>query len=63
MPNCPCCSDELLHYVHGTSIYWFCRSCWQEMPVLVTDDKQVERYCLPPLHTRSLESSIGLNQL
>ncbi len=34
MPQCPCCSDSLLHHIRGTENYWFCRSCWQEMPVL-----------------------------
>jgi hypothetical protein len=32
MDTCPCCSDTLLrHFDHG-SLYWFCRSCWAEMP-------------------------------
>jgi hypothetical protein len=34
MPQCPCCSDSLLHHIRGTESYWFCRSCWQEMPIL-----------------------------
>ena len=34
MPLCPCCSDSLLHHIRGAENYWFCRSCWQEMPVL-----------------------------
>ena len=34
MPQCPCCSDSLLHHIRGAENYWFCRSCWQEMPVL-----------------------------
>ncbi|MBO1057964.1 MAG: hypothetical protein HEQ27_16165 [Dolichospermum sp. JUN01] len=34
MPQCPCCSDFLLHHIRGAENYWFCRSCWQEMPVL-----------------------------
>lgn len=32
MDTCPCCSDTLLrHFDHG-ALYWFCRSCWAEMP-------------------------------
>jgi hypothetical protein len=32
MDTCPCCADVLLrHFDHG-SLYWFCRSCWAEMP-------------------------------
>jgi ribosomal protein L37AE/L43A len=34
MPHCPCCSDSLLPHIRGGENYWFCRSCWQEMPVL-----------------------------
>ncbi|MBE9233177.1 hypothetical protein IQ231_16220 [Cuspidothrix issatschenkoi LEGE 03284] len=34
MPYCPCCTDSLLHHIRGSESYWFCRSCWQEMPVL-----------------------------
>jgi hypothetical protein len=32
MDTCPCCADTLLrHFDHG-ALYWFCRSCWAEMP-------------------------------
>lgn len=34
MTNCPCCSDKLIRHIRGHEIYWFCRTCWQEMPVL-----------------------------
>lgn len=34
MTNCPCCSDQLLRHIRGHEIHWFCRTCWQEMPVL-----------------------------
>ncbi len=34
MPHCPCCTDSLLHHIRGSESYWFCRTCWQEMPVL-----------------------------
>ena len=34
MTNCPCCSDRLLQHIYGHEIHWFCRTCWQEMPVL-----------------------------
>ncbi|ARV59256.1 hypothetical protein BZZ01_12015 [Nostocales cyanobacterium HT-58-2] len=33
MNNCPCCSRPLLRHIRHQEIYWFCRSCWQEMPV------------------------------
>ena len=32
MDTCPCCSDVLLRHVDHGSLYWFCRSCWAEMP-------------------------------
>ncbi|MBD2775226.1 hypothetical protein [Iningainema tapete] len=34
MNNCPTCDTVLLRHVRETGVYWFCRSCWQEMPVL-----------------------------
>ena len=34
MHNCPCCADLLLPHIRNHEIYWFCRTCWQEMPVL-----------------------------
>lgn len=32
--NCPCCSSPMLHHLRHRQEYWFCRKCWQEMPVL-----------------------------
>ncbi|NJR49601.1 MAG: hypothetical protein HC780_08510 [Leptolyngbyaceae cyanobacterium CSU_1_3] len=32
MSTCPCCSDVLLRHIQHGSVYWFCRSCWAEMP-------------------------------
>jgi hypothetical protein len=29
---CPCCSRLMLRHIERDRIYWFCRSCWQEMP-------------------------------
>jgi hypothetical protein len=34
MNSCPCCSNQLLRHVRGNEIYWFCRNCWQQMPVM-----------------------------
>ena len=31
---CPCCSDKLIHHIGHHRDYWFCRACWQEMPVI-----------------------------
>lgn len=33
MNYCPCCSGVLLQHVRGSEITWFCRHCWQDMPV------------------------------
>ncbi|MFN6473148.1 MAG: hypothetical protein RMY36_026260 [Nostoc sp. SerVER01] len=33
MNYCPCCSGLLLEHLRGRETYWFCRHCWQEMPV------------------------------
>jgi hypothetical protein len=33
MNYCPCCKDILLSHADASGIYWFCRSCWQAMPV------------------------------
>lgn len=32
--TCPCCSDSMLRHIRHQQVYWFCRSCWQEMPFL-----------------------------
>lgn len=33
MNTCPCCSDVLLRHFKNHREYWFCRHCWQEMPL------------------------------
>ncbi|MCF4969659.1 hypothetical protein [Nostoc sp. CMAA1605] len=33
MISCPCCSDLLLPHIRGSEVHWFCRHCWQDMPV------------------------------
>jgi len=33
MNYCPCCSHVLLRHIHGHEVYWFCRNCWQSMPI------------------------------
>jgi len=32
--GCPCCGTSLLRHVRHTGVYWFCQSCWQEVPHL-----------------------------
>ena len=40
MNYCPCCSDTLLKHIRHSEIYWFCRTCWQEMPLFIGDNSQ-----------------------
>ncbi|NJL11104.1 MAG: hypothetical protein HC908_15615 [Calothrix sp. SM1_7_51] len=35
--NCPCCGGSLLRHIRQGEIYWFCKSCWQEVPVLTVN--------------------------
>ncbi|MDH6060172.1 hypothetical protein NWP17_06935 [Chrysosporum bergii ANA360D] len=30
---CPCCSGLLLPHIRVSGFAWFCRRCWQDMPV------------------------------
>ncbi|NEQ25894.1 MAG: hypothetical protein F6K28_43945 [Microcoleus sp. SIO2G3] len=32
--SCPCCDRPLLRHVRHRGVYWFCQSCWQEVPLL-----------------------------
>lgn len=32
--NCPCCGGSLLRHVRHGELYWFCKTCWQEVPLL-----------------------------
>lgn len=36
MNRCPCCSEQLLRHARNNQVYWFCTSCWQEMPDLAS---------------------------
>lgn len=31
---CPCCSGTMLRHISNHRDFWFCRSCWSEMPNL-----------------------------
>ncbi|WP_414545031.1 hypothetical protein [Nostoc sp. CCY0012] len=33
MNYCPCCSGILLQHIRASGMTWFCRHCWQDMPV------------------------------
>ena len=32
MNNCICCHDHLLRHINRHRVYWFCPTCYQEMP-------------------------------
>lgn len=32
--SCPCCGGSLLRHVRHGEVYWFCKTCWQEVPLL-----------------------------
>jgi hypothetical protein len=34
MKQCPCCSQLMVRCIRKDGVYWFCSSCWQEMPDL-----------------------------
>jgi hypothetical protein len=29
--DCPYCSDRLIRQIQHQQVYWFCRSCWQQI--------------------------------
>jgi ribosomal protein L37AE/L43A len=34
--TCPCCGGTILRHVRHAEIYWFCTSCHQEVPSLLS---------------------------
>jgi uncharacterized Zn finger protein (UPF0148 family) len=48
--SCPCCGGSLLRHVRHGELYWFCQTCWQEVPVLTVGSvSSVERKITPIL--------------
>lgn len=39
---CPCCYSKLIRHIDGHRDYWFCRTCWTEMPIIDRDDTESE---------------------
>ncbi len=52
MNACPCCSHQMLRHIRYQQVYWFCRSCWQEMPLL--EQSGAQRVCPNPLPHRTV---------
>ncbi len=54
LPTCSCCSDRLIRHIRQGSLYWWCHSCWAEMPNmeevcgLSTSDEILENPALVP---------------
>lgn len=48
MTNCPCCSNQMLRHVRQREVYWFCRECWQEMPVYNLSVSSLQKYDSSP---------------
>lgn len=40
---CPCCSGRLIHQISHHRDYWFCRTCWEEMPILEIQVAKIDR--------------------
>jgi hypothetical protein len=61
--SCPCCSDRLLMHVRHSGVYWFCRHCWQEMPIAAAVDYQSIATALnaPTLRQTSAPPSLRLH--
>ncbi|WP_416670146.1 hypothetical protein [Egbenema bharatensis] len=36
MATCPCCSHPLLRHIRNHQVAYFCRHCWQDMPLCET---------------------------
>lgn len=39
--SCPCCGSPLLRHARYSGVYWFCTSCWQEVPLVAVSKKPV----------------------
>lgn len=46
--SCPCCGSPLLRHARQGGVYWFCKSCWQEVPLLAVSQRpRLENVILP----------------
>lgn len=60
MTGCPCCSNQMLRHVRQSQVYWFCRQCWQEMPVYNLSVDNLNR--CDSLPSRNLITSLGIKK-
>ncbi|MEB3181780.1 MAG: hypothetical protein VKL59_22515 [Nostocaceae cyanobacterium] len=55
--NCPCCGSSLLRHVRQSGVYWFCTSCWQEVPLLTKRSLPRQQTLTSSLHLKQPVSS------
>jgi uncharacterized Zn finger protein (UPF0148 family) len=53
--SCPCCGNPLLRHVRHQGVYWFCQSCWQEVPLLCSNQSHSS------LHGRTGKRPVSAN--
>jgi hypothetical protein len=58
MDTCPCCADTLLRHVDHGSLYWFCRSCWAEMPSVEEYRTRAAIAVPAPVHALSVAQAL-----
>lgn len=62
MTICPCCSGVLLPHIRGDSeIHWFCRHCWQDMPVFSLENSVSFTEIITQRWSRSLQTKKQAN--
>jgi hypothetical protein len=56
--TCPCCgSYEMLRHIRHGGMYWFCMTCRQEMPLLISSFQPLHESIRQPSHlSPSLET-------
>jgi hypothetical protein len=61
MKRCPCCDHLLLQQFRQHQLSWFCRTCWQEMPV--TEANQPLTVAAIPKLVVTQTRTVSLNQV
>lgn len=55
MSKCPCCDQSMLLFAGKNRLYWYCSSCRQEMPDLVSVMMATRRKVQQPNVFESIE--------
>jgi hypothetical protein len=53
MNQCICCHSQLIRYLSHQRVYWFCASCYQEMPNI----NEIKAYSGKMIYRKLAESS------